>query len=410
MRATPLLLAVAALAVAAPRAQAQAVRLRSVSAGGSGMNCALADDGRAWCWGTRADWSRGRRVAATPVAGVVRFVSFTTIRHAGCGLGSDSLAYCIGENEYGVLGDDSPANGADGVYYRTRLGPVAGGRRFRSVSAGGQAACGIALDGQLWCWGSNEHGVFGNGAPVAVYDSRTGFGGNVPVASGSGARLVSVSVGWDHACGLDDEGTAWCWGRNAAGQLGDGTREARFVPRPADGDHRYRQISAGFRTTCAITQDGAALCWGDNNGAIGDGTTGTRLVPTPVTGGVRWRMIATWRGVTCAVAEDDAAWCWGLGIDGMLGTGVLGDENSMTAIAIVRSKTPVRVTGGVRFQSVSVGGYSGCGVYVEGDAWCWGRNDDLQLGVPNASSPGGVNKSATPLRVPIRATPARGGR
>ena len=39
----------------------------------------------------------------------------------------------------------------------------------------------------------------------------------------SGKPDRTVSVGWQHQCGISESGLAYCWGANEAGQLGDGT-------------------------------------------------------------------------------------------------------------------------------------------------------------------------------------------
>src|ERR1700710_2264327 len=41
---------------------------------------------------------------------------------------------------------------------------------------------------------------------------------------------VQVSAGVDHSCGVRADGTAWCWGSNAHGQLGNGTKHSSRVP------------------------------------------------------------------------------------------------------------------------------------------------------------------------------------
>jgi alpha-tubulin suppressor-like RCC1 family protein len=92
----------------------------------------------------------------------------------------------------------------------------------------------------------------------------------------------AVVTGASFACALRS-GAAWCWGRNDAGQLGDGTQEIRIVPTRVAGGHRFTRITAGLSHACGLRADSIALCWGANaRGEVGDGTSEPRLVPVPV--------------------------------------------------------------------------------------------------------------------------------
>jgi hypothetical protein len=58
-----------------------------------------------------------------------------------------------------------------------------------------------------------------------------------------------LSVGRRHACFLDRERRAHCWGFNVDGETGTGTAgiEAAMIaaPTPVVGDHRFQSLSAG---------------------------------------------------------------------------------------------------------------------------------------------------------------------
>jgi alpha-tubulin suppressor-like RCC1 family protein len=51
-----------------------------------------------------------------------------------------------------------------------------------------------------------------------------------PVAVSGGLAFSAVSAGNDHTCGVTRSGTAYCWGLNSNGQLGDGTHNNSSVP------------------------------------------------------------------------------------------------------------------------------------------------------------------------------------
>src|SRR3989454_4429496 len=102
-------------------------------------------------------------------------------------------------------------------------------------------------------------------------------------------RFTAVSVGRHHTCGLTPAGSAYCWGDNSRGQLGDETTTARSSPVLVVGRVSYAAVSAGNSHTCGITAAGTAYCWGLNvQGQLGDGTTESRRRPVPVAGGNRY--------------------------------------------------------------------------------------------------------------------------
>src|SRR2546430_3935126 len=94
------------------------------------------------------------------------------------------------------------------------------------------------------------------------------------------ARVTRPGVTWDrftagqaHACALSTDGTAYCWGDNTFGQLGDGTVTERDTPVAVAGGLRISRISAGADHTCGVTPAGGAYCRGDNNaGQLADRT------------------------------------------------------------------------------------------------------------------------------------------
>ena len=88
---------------------------------------------------------------------------------------------------------------------------------------------------------------------------------------------------------------------------------------------------------------------------------------------------------TCAIRKDHSLWCWGLNDDGQLGTG-----NTINA------DTPQRVGTRSNWKAVSAGQYHTCAVRTSGTLWCWGYNYDGELGT------GSTISADTPQRVGTR--------
>jgi alpha-tubulin suppressor-like RCC1 family protein len=81
----------------------------------------------------------------------------------------------------------------------------------------------------------------------------------VPSLSG----VVEIAVGASSACARLGDATLRCWGKNASGEVGDGTKTARATPvKPAIEGVVHLAMGAGH--ACAIVRGGAVACWGAN--------------------------------------------------------------------------------------------------------------------------------------------------
>ena len=99
----------------------------------------------------------------------------------------------------------------DGRVVPVRVG-VSG---WEHVAVGDAHTCGIQTDGSLWCWGLNIEGQAGVGGSIFPFSV-------VPSRVGSGNDCVGVSAGAQTTCATRSDESAWCWGFNRSGQLGDG--------------------------------------------------------------------------------------------------------------------------------------------------------------------------------------------
>ena len=196
------------------------------------------------------------------------------------------------------------------------------------IAAGNAHAC-IIRAGQAYCWGLNSSGQLGNSSttqslvPVAVTTSGVL----------AGKTLTQITAGNSHTCALDSSGTAYCWGANGNGQLGNSSTTQSLVPVAVTtsgvlSGKTLTQISADENGmyTCALDSAGAAYCWGAASfGQLGNGGVASTpgvpvaVVTSGVLSGKVLTQIATGSGSTCAVASTGAAYCWGQGVNGELG-------------------------------------------------------------------------------------------
>lgn len=336
-----------------------ALTFAALSAGGKHA-CGLMTDGAAFCWGSNSSRQLGNDTSV--VSDEPRRVSGGLEFVALNTFGDHTCAIATDRSAY-CWGSNSSGQLGDGTTGADRAQPglVAGGLSFVTLSAGGMHSCGVTAAGSAYCWGGNEHGQLGDGS---ILDRST------PVPVGGGLSFASVSAGGGHTCGLTAGGVAYCWGRNDVGQLGDGTTSVRTMPVPVAGSLTFVSLSAGTDHTCGLTPLGAAYCWGANAaGALGDGTTEDRIAPVAVGGGLSFASIDAGTGHTCGVATDGVAYCWGDNAGGQLGDG-----------SLITRTTPSPVWGDLTFGRISAGRLFSCGISTEPLAYCWGRGGLGQIG------------------------------
>ena len=140
--------------------------------------------------------------------------------------------------------------------------------------------------------------------------------------------FVQVTVGENHACALQDDGRAVCWGEANQDQLS--------VPNGV----RFQQIAAGSRFTCGIRLDGGITCWGENDRQQIDAPDG------------EFTALDTGWDHACALQHGKAI-CWGWNANG-------------------RATPPE----GAFFSAVAAGAEHSCGLTIGRDLFCWGSNAD----------------------------------
>ncbi len=307
---------------------------------GPAHTCGIAPDRTAYCWGSNfhGELGVGSGDWYGPVSGGLSFASLALGGSHTCGLTVDGIAYCWGLNSDGQLGAESSEEcGFTGKGSTGGLSPcsreplvVSGNILFTSLSAGAAHTCGISKDGIAYCWGSNANGELGSGLSSSS-PNPTRVLGNL--------ELSLISAGAGHTCGITSVGDASCWGGNSDGQLGDGSHDQSAVPVPVSGGLQFTSISAGidsvYAHTCGVTTDNTAYCWGANaHGQLGDLSTSARSAPVSVAGNTAFTTIQLGNRFTCGMSVDGSAFCWGDNEMGQLGARVG-----------IRSLEPIRVAG-----------------------------------------------------------------
>jgi alpha-tubulin suppressor-like RCC1 family protein len=266
---------------------------------------------------------------------------------------------CWGNNEHGQLGDGTMVNSNIPV-------EVEGMENVAAVAAGWAHTCVLTKSGGVWCWGYNKNGELGNGKTA---DS------SVPVeVSGLSYGVTAIGTKEDHTCAVTAGGAVKCWGYNAEGQLGDGTRTSRSVPVEVKGlAGGALRVALGWGHTCVLSAAGGVNCWGNNEyGQLGYGQEApSRLAPVNVQDAYSGVIdISAAGGQTCALFSGGGIRCWGNNKYGQLGDGTGETRNY-----------PVEVAGMDQGAAkVTVGWNHTCAVMGSGGLKCWGWNYYGQLG------------------------------
>ena len=335
---------------------------------GDAHTCGVTAAGAAYCWGYNSSGQLGDGTTTDRLTLVlvkapagVSFDSVTAGRLHTCGVTAAGTAYCWGGNGFGQLGDGSTTN---------RLTPVLvvapAGVSFAVVDAGDFHTCGVTAAGTAYCWGGNGIGQLGDG-------TTTDRSSPVLVQAPAGVSFAAVTAGAAHTCGVTAARVAYCWGANGSGQLGDGTTTDRLTPVLVAPGVSFAAVTAGRLHTCGVTAAGTAYCWGSNSvGQLGDGTITDRSSPVLVPG-VSFSAVTAGYSHTCGLATvaGAAPYCWGGNVSGQLGDGTTTSQSSPVL---------VQAPAGVSFAAVTAGTAHTCGVTAAGVAYCWGANGSGQLG------------------------------
>ncbi len=332
---------------------------------GDTLSCAVTSDRELWCWGdvgfdTNQSPARPRKMLDG------RFVDVALADDHACALRETGIVACWGKNDRLQLGRDTAGAQIDA----TAAMPIEDPLPYQSVSAAHGVTCGVRSDRALVCWGSSATGLFrhddGNPpltATMYVVDTMRPW--------------THVAIGSDHACAATDDETAFCWGDNYLGALGNGRYEAdrsdlqAVVGLPAT--TAITEMSANFEHTCVLLADDSVRCWGSNSkGELGNGEASRKLTPTKIELGTTPTTIdelVAGDQHTCARAGS-TTWCWGLNDKRQ----VLPSSPAASIDAPVQAST-------APFEQIAAAYKHTCGRRgATGAITCWGGNDSNQLG------------------------------
>jgi alpha-tubulin suppressor-like RCC1 family protein len=217
----------------------------------------------------------------------------------------------------------------------------------------------------LYSWGNNTSGKLGDNTITASSSPVSVVGGFTD--------WIQTSAGLVHSVAVRGNGTAWAWGANSFGQLGDNTSVSKISPVPVVGGIvNWVQASAGNFHSIGLRSDGTMRAWGyGGRGALGHNLSSNSSSPVLVVGGFTdWAQASAGQQHSIGLRSNGSLWAWGFN-----GNGQLGDNT------ITNRSSPVLVVGGFTdWTQASAGGSHSLGIRANGTLWAWGANANGRLG------------------------------
>jgi alpha-tubulin suppressor-like RCC1 family protein len=219
-------------------------------------------DGTLAAWGGNAsgqlgDGSKATRFAPVAPVGLGAVAMFSAGAGHACAIAGGAIA-CWGRNHTGELGVGDQLDRTAPVAVAL-AGPL-------GISAGGKSTAAWDDAGTLWFWGELDSAPGVTTLQTSVPQAVGGLPAVVDVAASSAEPVLSTS---GHVCAAAGTGTAWCFGSNVRGQLGDGTTTSTNTPVQVANLSNVVAVTAGEDHSCARTATGDVWCWG--GGQRGDG-------------------------------------------------------------------------------------------------------------------------------------------
>lgn len=249
------------------------------------------------------------------------------------------------------------------------------GCRARSVGVGDNHTCVAVENGNVYCTGTNTYGALGFGEVTTPIDT--------PVLASRLMGSASIHAGNVFTSVTDASGAVRCVGNNANSQCGT-SGPMHLEPVAPVGLPPVSHLATGYSFSCALAQSGDTYCWGDADEGQGGNNTATtsdhepEIVPALV--GLN-AVPATGATHACALLPGGGVRCWGDGRVMRLGVTPPDTCPNASAGSIACALQPIAVPVPA-MKAIAGGEEHTCALTLAGEPWCWGANDDLQVGLP----------------------------
>lgn len=193
-----------------------------------------------------------------------------------------------GSNSHGQLGNNIASNVVITPSCITQMyGSLASDLRALYVFAGMNSSFAIDLSGNVHAWGDNDNGCLGVSpfSPGAIQSVPASLAGRGTLA---GSTIYKGAAGDGFAVVLDISGRVHTWGKNNAGQCGQGLAAPSVVTAPGLvqgilSNVVVHHITAGANTAYAMDKVNTGYSWGQGtNGELGNGVNASSMLPVHI--------------------------------------------------------------------------------------------------------------------------------
>ena len=393
---------------------------RTVS--GTNRTCAILSN-NVWCWGknnmgqlgdgTTSDSNIPVKVRSIGDMRNGEIIDIFTAQHHSCVLTKSSTGrriYCWGDNRSGQLGNSDFGGSYSPVPIEIKVVGASAisdfsGNKISAIGGTGDTSCAIA-SGKVYCWGGNDWGQLGYGSPGSPGHS------SVPAMINSGGpnripnnySATKLSTGGSRSrtmCVITTEKRAYCWGQARFGQLGVGpvagdkyslatrVKGLEDVIDISQDGYWWTKDPNYVTHTCAIANAGRVYCWGGaglgQSGSPGSGNPKKHIEPKLV-GGLPGVALQVEVGIShsCALLNDAGTkkvYCWGNNEMGQLGANRKYDDSpDGTRWTYKPMQVDYGLPAGEKIVSLSAGANRGCVIMTNKRSYCWGLNNEGQIG------------------------------
>ena len=297
---------------------------------------------------------------------------------------SSGRIFTWGQNVYGQLADGTNVNKSLPVDVSANFS-FNEFETIEQVTLASENGFILTSEKRVFAWGYNAYGQLGDGTTSHKYlpiDVTSHFPLEV------GETVESIVAGSWHTGAYTSLNRLFTWGRNDYGQLGDATLVAKYTPNDITSQigllpgETFTDISFWFLSSMVLTSNGRVLNWGRNAyGQLGDGTTVDKNYPVEITtqfaleAGETIVDVETAGEFSAAMSSLQKVFLWGYNLQGQIGDGTTIEKHLPVDIT---SRISLMV--GESIARLSLGNLHTALLTSNGRMFEWGNNSEYQLG------------------------------